>query len=167
MAIIKIDRQAVSQCRILAEHDGKTFREPQNHLKFAATEPFSLLVKPPQGDGINYDVILKIFLNGCSDREEGKYVSVFLEISRNDGQTMENPLMATLFLRNMKDDKGNSFRRCIKIDASGDKVERGMKNFVSVQDFDILLVKDYVISFGLLITQCSEIVKEVSLSCKF
>lgn len=156
MAIIKTDKVAIKQCRILVrEARENKMGESFSHLTCAATEPFSLSVKNSRDEFTQYDVIFRVFFDGCNVDVAGKFLSVFVEISNPEGKTLETPFVVTFFLRNLKDENGKSFKKSIKMVPSPERswVKRGIRDFVSVEDFNRLLEKESVFSFGIHIRQ--------------
>ena len=153
MAIIKIEARSIMQLRSLIQEVRKlNSKEPLSHLRCVITDSFSLEVKNDECLPAKYDLIFKIYPDGCySEEDEKKYVSVFVSITSCDGTTSGIPLVVTLFLRNLKDEAGDSFKRSMKLTPVDSAVERGIRDFVSVQDFDKILEKDPIISFGVLI----------------
>ena len=163
MAIIKIDKTAVSHLRRLAENErnsdsdhGRDMNVPVN-FTMAATDPFVIAL-----DHVTkIKVIFKLFLDGCVHEEREKFVSVFVELSDPEGNHLKTPFLMTLFLKNLKDENGNSFKKCIKLNpSSSSRVERGVRDFVAVKDFDTLLESESIVSFGVLVKQ--QVVEEVS-----
>ena len=154
MAIIKIDTEAISQCRKLIHEVKKIDKKGcVAHLKCATTELFTLAIKNDEGHVTEIDVRFKLFLDGCSEVEAGKFVSVFVEISNLESRKNASTFFVTLFLRNLKDEKGSSFKKSIKVTTtSGSRVERGIREFVSIEEFDQLMKNESIVSFGLLIS---------------
>ena len=155
MAIVKIDSEAITHLRKLTRSkdnsDGKILPGflVSSPLNWATTEAFALkLENLPK---INASV--KIFWDGCSGEEAGKFVSVFVEISDPEGKTLEGQFVVTLFLKNLKDGKGNPFKKSIKLLPSGPRVERGVRDFVPIEQFDKLLEEESIVSFGILVKQ--------------
>ena len=156
MAIVKIDREAVSHLRNIGMKNRKSSSEEKTdfnitvpNFTWASTEAFTL--KSENLPKINASV--KIFWDGCSGKEAGKFVSVFVEISDLEGKTLEGQFVVTLFLKNLKDENGNSFKKSIKLHPSGPRVERGVRDFVPIEQFDKLLEEESIVSFGILVKQ--------------
>ena len=157
MAIIKVDHEAIMMLRQLSRQNNQPWNNKSSmQCKHASTEPFSLTLGQPD-EVIN--VTFKLYVDGCSSapKDAGKYVSIFLEISPNDPNMTLRPLVVTLFLKNLKDaDNGKSYKRCFKIlDAPGGfPVERGLKEFLNMADFEKCLENEKnggTLAFGVMV----------------
>ena len=148
MAIIKVDHAAIMMLKQLCRKNQQfsKLEDPgffSMQFKHASTKQFQLSLGS-ENDVIN--ATFKLFVNGCSSSEEGKFVSVFVEISpKNSQKATLGPFIVTVFLKNLKDESGASYKRSFKMIPDANQwlaMERGLREFVHVDDFDRCLEKE-------------------------
>ena len=147
MVLIKLDQIAVTSLRTV----GLPHPFHRNYYHWATNGPLHLqpLELPP------LFATVKIYWNGCSKQETNKFLSVFVEIRDPDCKILSTRFIVRLFYKNFGNKNGQSLHRSFKVTPSGNSIEGGIKDFLPLTIFNAFLVKDNIVTFGILIKQLS------------
>ena len=146
MAIVKIDKQAWEHLKTLlstVNHDAETYYPPDEKL-VAETRAFKLLI-----DHVGeLEVTFRLFLNAIDGKEKPERISVSVGVTHPYKEDLKNSFIVTIFLNNLMDKDGKTFKKRMKMSPSGFRVERMIKNFVLMETIDEVINENLMIGFG-------------------
>ena len=93
--------------------------------------------------------IIKMYWNGCTQQQH-KFLSIYVTIPESN-PPIKTTLYISLFVKNIKDAKGQSLKKSFKLTPSNHKLEGGIREFLPLTTFDTLLQHDSIVTFGVLI----------------